>query len=307
MNDKVESAGTAEVIAGLTKQYYEAESLEFTAEDGAKAEVLVLPAGKTAHSIQKYVDENRTQPKRRKGQATFFDLKSLIIHINRFKDINSVLFANNDRDKPSLTVVYDYNEAGTYQDAKPRFGEHSGYYAFPLSDEWNIWQANNKKPMSQYDFAVFIENNLSDIISPQDDITSDKIKEFAELLGGTFASPSRLVALSKGLEINEGNKCKQDVNLSTGEKTLYFTSEHTDAAGAPIKIPNLFMIAIPVFVAGSLYQIAVRLRYRLSGNTATWFYELYRDDKVFEHAFDEAAKNASDATVLTLFVGAPEK
>lgn len=296
----------AQSVADIVKDLHEGQVITF-ADGDTEAEILIVPEGKQVVSIKAYIDEYRAKPDRRKGTAKFYDLKSIINHVKRFKDTDTVFFADNDRTAPSLTAVYDYNKAGKYEDGGQRFGEHRAHYAFPLSDEWKIWHGLNGKRMTQKDFAEFLENRITDIIQVQDDITNPKIKEFAQLLGGEFASPSRLVALSKGMEVNEGLKVKNAVNLATGESTVQYISEHQDAAGAPLKVPNLFMIAIPVFVAGSLYQMAVRLRYRIEVGSIRWFYELYRADKVFEHAFDEACKQASDETAVPLFVGAQEK
>ena len=57
---------------------------------------------------------------------------------------------------------------------------------------------------------------------------------------------------------------QQAVTLATGEITINFAEQHKDGAGAPIRIPNLFLIAVPVFEAGDAYRIPVRLRYRLA-------------------------------------------
>jgi len=64
---------------------------------------------------------------------------------------------------------------------------------------------------------------------------------------------------------------------------------------------------IPVFVAGPLYCMAVRLRYRLRAGAIEWFFELYRSDLVFESAFKEACEEASNSTGVPLFLGSPEK
>jgi hypothetical protein len=66
--------------------------------------------------------------------------------------------------------------------------------------------------------------------------------------------------------------------------------------GSPLKIPNLALIAIPLFLGGVLYRIALRLRYRLDGSKVLWFYQLYRHERVFDFAFRAAAKRAADDT-----------
>lgn len=296
---------TAQVVSKLTKEFYATERLSLSSEGH---DILVLPKGKEIKSIKPFLDEYRAQPERRKGTAALLDLESFIKHVNRFKDKDSALFANNSRTEPSITSVYDYHEAGEYAVAAPRFGQHRGVYKFPLSDEWNTWQkfAGSKNAMSQKDFAAFLENQIADVVPAQDNILNQNIKDLVDLLGGDFASPSTLINLSRGMEVNEGMKVKQNVNLSTGETVLHYTSEHQDASGAPLKVPNFFLIAIPVFVNGDRWQIAVRLRYRIASGSIVWFYDLYRDDKVFETAFEEAVLKTAEKTGVPLFIGTPE-
>ena len=162
--------------------------------------------------------------------------------------------------------------------------------------------------MSQGDFAYFIENNIGSVRHPNDGDTENDsdLSSLAKLLGGVFATPNQLVTLSRGLQVNENARVKSANNLSSGETSLVYETEHTDEHGAPIKVPNLFLITIPVFNSGALYRVAVRLRYRLRGGEISWLYEMYRIDKVFEDAFNEACETVRKETELPLFVGRPE-
>jgi hypothetical protein len=74
----------------------------------------------------------------------------------------------------------------------------------------------------------------------------------------------------------------------------------------PVKVPNLFLIGIPVFEGGPLYRIPVRLRYRLAGGRVTWIVRRYRPEAVFKDAFDEALARIGEATGLPVLRGAPE-
>src|SRR5688572_30182597 len=60
----------------------------------ASIELLVLPKGKEAVSIKRFVDEWATRPDRRRGTARLTTLASFIEHVNRFKDAQSAVFAD---------------------------------------------------------------------------------------------------------------------------------------------------------------------------------------------------------------------
>jgi hypothetical protein len=158
--------------------------------------------------------------------------------------------------------------------------------------------------MSQQDFAAFIEERITDVSSAA---LTERQEEFAALMQGTFATPSELVTLSRGLEINVGGTVKNAVRTSSGEISVVYNQAHTDSTNAPIKVPNLFQIAIPVFYGGAAYRVNAWLRYRVSGGSITWGYQLVRPDIVFKDAFDEIVKRVGDDTASPVIVGTPDK
>lgn len=300
----------AAAVAQIVHEHIKPQVVKITGQKGnTETELLILPKGLQAHAVKPFLDEYRSHPERRQGTATLRNLESLIEHVNRFKDADSVLYALDDMAQPSLQAVLDYHKAGA--DGQPRFGKHRAIYRFPISDEWKAWQDKNATGMSQAEFAEFLEDRITDVIAPPDLVNApldaeDPMAKLASLLGGSFASPTRLMELARGLSIRAQEQVRQATNLSTGEVSIQFTSEHQDEAGQPLKVPNLFLIAIPVFKNGPLYKVAVRLRYRLRTGQITWFYELHRTDKVFEHAFTESCQKAQADTGLPLFFGSPE-
>ncbi len=297
---EAENMGAAAVVADIVKEHIAPRLMQLEDPDGLTAPVLVLPRGLTAHSIAKFVDEYADAPRRRKGVARFVELASFIAHANRFKDVDSAIFAKPD--VPQLVSVLDYHRAGP--EPFPRFGEHRGLYEPPLSDEWKAWTGQDTKVMGQAAFAEWLENHITDVADPS--TAGDTAKALADLIGCSFASPSKLLELSRGLSIRVDSKMQQTVKLATGEASMQFVASHNDETGAPIKVPGAFLVALPVFRGGAPYQLAVRLRYRAAGGSVSWFFEVYRADRVFAHAFQEACDTAAKETGLPLFVGSPE-
>jgi len=218
------------------------------------------------------------------------------------------VFADDNREKPSITAVLDYHRVGAGGD--PRFGKHRSLFGFPLSDEWKAWNDSNATPMSMADFAAFLENRIIDVlyVIPGEDSLPEDVQRLIDTLGGgdTVATPNKLMELARGLQVNESAVVQEAVNLSSGEGMVRFQSEHTDAAGAPLKVPSLFLIGIPVFNNGPLYRIAARLRYRKAGGRLTFWYELWRTDRTFDHAFSEAVERVKIETELPVLIGKPE-
>lgn len=253
-------------------------------------------------------DPFRTKPVRRTGTAKMFTIDSLIDHTNRFKSLDTVVFADQNRDAPSITTVLDYHpESESVQDAM--FGQHRARHDFPLSDEWKAWSAANGQPMGMADFAAFIENRLPDVLYliPGEDELPEDIQRLIDTLGGSdaIATPNKLMELARGLQINEESVVQEAVNLQSGEGIIRFQSRHVDETGAPVRVPSVFLLAIPVFQGGEFYRVAARLRYRKSGGLKFW-YELYRTDRTFDHAFRMAVERVAAETGLPVLYGKPE-
>jgi uncharacterized protein YfdQ (DUF2303 family) len=293
--------GTAAVVADEIKRLAGFEMINTGGV--SRAMLAVVPEGKKVQDLTTILDQYLPKPLRRRGTATLTDAASFIEHVKRFASGQSAVFANPERQKPALTVVFDYHPEG--EDATQADNlTHRGVYAPALSDEWKAWTGNHGKPMSQADFAAFIEDRITDVIVPN--LDDPNIKTFAELVQGRFAEPSDLLALSRGLAINVETSVKNALSLTTGEISVVYDEQHRDGAGAPINIANLFQICIPVFYAGSAYRMAVRLRYRLSGGKIAWSFLLVRPDLVFDDAFRGIVSTVTKETGVPVFLGSPE-
>ncbi|BBK30273.1 uncharacterized protein YfdQ (DUF2303 family) [Stella humosa] len=302
-------AGDVQAALAFAKDHVHAYPLGLQNGSTETAQVVVVPRGLELKSTKPFVDEWRGAPERRAGQATLQDLDSFIALTLRFRDDGSALFADTTPEAPGLTAVFDYHQAGP--EGAARFGRHGAVYPFPLSDEWKAWAEKDEEKMNQAEFAEFLEDRIGDVPPPpvftDESADADRVTQLGRLLGGTFASAQRLLELSRGLKVVENARVKSAVNLSTGEAQIAYESDHRDDAGAPLKVPNLFLIGVPVFRGGALYRVGVRLRYRVVGGSISWLYQLYRADVVLADAVTEACGRAQSQTGLPLYKGLPEK
>lgn len=319
---------TAEGVASLMAQareeaeaYLRVEPITvIEPETGVEALAVVTRDGVKPISPSIF-DGYRTEPRFRRGTATMLSLDSLIAHVNRFGDEDSAVFADDNPRAPKLTAVLDYHRADTLtgdssadeetrQHGDYRHGWHRTEFAFPLSREWEEWNAMSGKRMSMIEFAVFLERHMSDIALAGDDYPED-VERFVQTRGGRdrVADFSTLVALSRGLKIHEDAVVEEAHTLETGEGHIRFTVEHKarNAAGDTVKVPTLFFISIPVFKRGAFYRIAAALNYRKTAEGLIFTFDLYRPDRSFDHAFNEAVARVDAETEAQVFFGAPEK
>lgn len=285
---------------------------------GTKALVSLTAAGALAIPSSVF-DSYRARPLQLRGTATLLSLDSLIEHANRFKDADSVVFANDDRTAPSINAVYDYHEPANdggddrgIADATDiaRHMLHRATFAFPLSDEWKAWMAKDGKAMPMVEFAEFLEERVIDVLHliPGEDEMSEDLQKYIAASGGDggLATPQKLVELSRGLQVHETSVVREANKLSSGEAQLIFKSEHSDENGEPLRVPGLFLIAIPVFRSGAFYRMAARLRYRKTAGGIVFWYDLWRVDRTFDHAFREACERVKVETGLPVLLGKPE-
>jgi hypothetical protein len=286
---------------------YMRPELEFVVVDGA-SEAIPVVIGKDGLDVlpRNSFDSWLDAPRFRAGTAKLTSLDSFIAHVNRYRSDNTVVFANDDRASPSLMAVLDYHGAGS--ETAAAFGRHRSSFAFPLSDEWKAWSGKNAKPMSMTDFAAFLEDHIIDVLNPQGVTLNDEAASFVDALGGEafIANPGRLMDIATSLQVNEASVVAEAVTLASGEGQISFQSEHRDATGNKLSVPRLFILGIPVFRNGERYQVLARLRYRKTPQGLVFFFELWRLDLVFDHAFTQAVEKVQIETGAPVYLGAPE-
>lgn len=266
--------------------------------------VALIPKGMEAVSLKKFTDEYRQKPERRKGVVALDRVNSLIDITNRFKSESSVIFADaaisGNAISASVQTIFNYHPSGKNNEDADN-ADHSAIYKFPTARDFDYWMSLNQKPMEQSTFAAFLEERHLEMR-----VANESEKNIIDGLKPKFADPLEILELSKDLEIYSTETVKNKNKLSSGETELKFTTEHSDADGKPIQIPDFFVIELPIFEGGSAERLIVRLRYRLQNGKINWFYSLYRIDMTLNNAFHTACAEIQEQTGLPLFFGKPE-
>lgn len=292
--------------------------------DQPQIHIAALPSDMTKVDLTPELDKLATklQPWRRTGHAKLSDLASLIAWANRNKGDTSALFAETAA-QPKLTCISDYLGEGapvidpTSRDPKSSHMTHRASYAFPLSPEWKLWNSISNQPLSGAELGEFVEANAKDLLEPTPAILAGKTSETAtdwedamidtaRQLQGRFGQYVNLIQLARNFQINEVSNIAASMNRDTGESSIQFLNEHQQADGAAVQIPNLFMVAIPVFENGAAYRLPLRFRYRKAGSAVKFIFTLHNADLALKNAIDEALYQAQNETGLPLFRGTPE-
>jgi hypothetical protein len=283
------------------------EHLQAVEPDG-EVSLIAVPQGYTLQSTKPFVDAMRELPVRSKGTSEHLSLESLVAHINRFKDEGTVLFADvSNKNAPGLLAVLDYTMPG-----HPRNGDWRASYNFPISEEWLRWgrsfvEAGSSGGITQAQFAELLEERATDLLHP--DSAGEVLKDDMGKVGLALGTPQEMLALSRGLAVSSESKLANAVKLDNGGVKLQWEETSTagdPTTGAPVTVPGGFVIAIPVFDGGEVFQLAVRLRYRKNGPNLVWQLIPRRKNKVFDVAVRDTASKVQLATDVPLFYGRPE-
>jgi uncharacterized protein YfdQ (DUF2303 family) len=313
-------------LAQLMASLGRTEDLIGTPPAPGETSLVSIPEGRKIEDLTPYFHaaQERYRPARRKGTASLRTLQSLIDWTNRFKGPTSVLFANPDPERLSLSCVANYHAqepaASGTETGEPGAShcDHVGRYAFPLSKEWKRWAAVSGKALTKDELCDFIERHASDLIDPTPALLGDgkttkdaaawelRNLEIRDKIMGRFGQLHQLINMGRQFQVHETSDLEIKTDPDTGETRVNFNEEHKDAQGRPLKIANLFLIAIPVFESGDLFRLTLRLSYRKRGGNLTFSLTIYEMQKALDTAFEEAIETARAATELPLFIGSPE-
>lgn len=248
--------------------------------------------------INDKIEALRQRPRAARGTAQVTTLESFCALTNRHKTPHSVIFAHSDLTAPALTAIIDYH--GT--NGTPDNGRHRVNYTFPITNEFAAWRDSDGKPLSQSDFALFLEDHAAEIASP----TADERKMLEPLFRERLAEPNEMLDLSRGLEVNVSSRVKNVVRPATGERQIVFVEEQTNASGERVDVPGAFMVCVPAFVGGDPMRMVVRLRMRVSNGSIIWAYNIWRLDDTLRQRMEQDAKQAENDTSLPVYFGQPE-
>lgn len=242
------------------------------------ATFFVVPEGYKQIEITDAIEKAGLAPFRKRGTARLADVASFLEYVTEQRvDGHTYIYA--DPDKRTLTAVLNGHERDDPEHAG--WGDHRAVYEAELSREFQIWMRNNKKPVEQEEFAIFIEDNIVDVVEPAADM---------------------LLKVALSLEAKTNANFSTARRLDNGQVQFQYTETiEARAAGGSIEVPREFMLGLRVFKNGDAYKVRARLKYRLGGGKLKFWYELDRPENIIEDAFKgyvETVREAGAAPVL---------
>jgi len=208
---------------------------------------------------------------------TVDDRESLTSYANRFSDVRSILIADYDGGKITGHLDWHHNNEAKL---KPQHASHSVTLKLRDSEEYLRWSKMEGEMHSQEDFALFIEENVADVINPDHSV---------------------LLEICRDLEATQGVSFKTGTRLDNGDRTfLYETQTHVKSE---VAVPTEIGLSIPLYNGENPTDIRAKFRFKPTADGLLLGFRWHRVEYQRQATFREMAIIASDDTGLPVVFG----
>lgn len=240
---------------------------------------MVIPEGFKHINITTLVEQADQYPSRKRGTIRVASIDSFkrLVNSQGLRDI-STIYA--DLDARTLTAVF--NDHAT-EDDQAGWRDHRAVFVAELSREFDGWLKKNAIQMEQEAFAVFLEDNIADIVEPSGDV---------------------LMAVALTLQAKTEVAFSSHRRLDNGQIAFGYSEAISATAGGngEIIIPREFALGLRIFKGGDGYKVKARLKYRLNSGKLKFWFELDRVENSIEEAFNAYVAAATE-TGFTVLIG----
>ena len=147
---------------------------------------------------------------------------------------------------------------------------------------------SDRKPMSQAEFATFIEDNSPEIAT----VTS-------------MPTGSDMMTLATTFEATSEKRFKSGVRLQSGGLSIEYVDQEDAGTLARMQMFEKFALGMPIYFNGQPYRIDARLKYRVrDGKLALW-YELIRPEQIIKDAAEMIIQSVREQTGMPTLFGQP--
>jgi uncharacterized protein YfdQ (DUF2303 family) len=233
------------------------------------------------------------RPRAKRGNAALADVPSFVAYVKRHETPGTLIAgdyseqgghfaAQLDHHEPNPVMPPDLADKAKGYASAAGWAEHSARVDLKATPEWERWLKATKEPMSQTEFALFLEENADDVVVP-DNLAEHGIKTTKPL-----PSAAELNSVALTLQVNSDVRFNSAIRLSDGNTELRYSEAVNGTYGTAeqkLAVPDLFCIAVSPFQGAPKFVVQVRLRYRAAGGKAAFALQLVRPHKVVETAW----------------------
>lgn len=255
--------------------------------DGGNLYSVVVPDDGNHVLVDLDLDKYREHPRRKTGTVKLHDAVSFVEYLSKHGLTQSEVWA--DVSRQSLVAVINAHMGTTGDGVEDYAGwsDHRAVLEIRHTDAWRAWVSQDRKWMSQTEFAEHIEDRVIDIQKPS---------------GGEMLEVAQSISAKGGVEFESSKR------LSSGQSELVFKETITAKAGqkGTLEIPNVIDLALVPFEGAPAYKVTARFRYRINGGDLKLCYALDRPEDVIANAFGDIVQAVEEQIKpKPLYRGAP--
>ena len=250
--------------------------LEFKSVLSGHHDIAILPAGSTVVDLEKYFDS----PRKVTESPALILRESFCDYVNRFKQITSVVFGSLSKGVFTGKLDYHYTpEQSGSNHSGPTWSTHNPTLSLKLHTDFKKLLENNDEPMTQMEFAEFIEDLAYRVVSPDQATIIETVTKFEAIRNVSFhSSPNRV----------NGN--------------MIFEYKDELQTSGKVAVPEVIEFSVPVYEASEPQILVAQLRYRLAGSQLSFRYVIQQIDKIKRDAFDSVAEAIRQDTGLPVYI-----
>lgn len=191
--------------------------------------------------------------------TTLLTARGFAQYVNLFKATSTIVFFNRDT---KFVAVLDYHEP-----SKPSWSTHRATFEAKRTREWLLWKSFDNKPMTQVDFAQFLEDNLPDIAAPD---------------------AATIVEAARNMEATKEVTFKSQVNVGNGSvKFTYDEFVNNGTRPDTVDLLNGMTLSLPILEGLDNQAVQVRIRYQIgAGGKLSMRYMLVRAQDAEDEAME---------------------
>lgn len=251
----------------------------------ARRNDMVLDTVTPANRAEVFMPKNVTQ------MPKLQTVQSMIDYVNRFKNPDTVLFANIDNNDVLAVIDYHGKPTGEVIEGRddgtlpaPRLGSHRAALHLPFSQEWQLWNSVSNKLMSHRDFASFIEENAIDVIEP---------------------AGAALLEMCRDLHVINDSSFKSSIRHGDTEKFEYQKNTNATVRG-DVEIPVSITLSIPVYFGEENVHVTAFMRRKIDEGVLSLGVKLSRVESIRQNEFHRIVGDiAGHTNDLTTVYGVP--
>lgn len=215
-----------------------------------------------------------------KSVVTFDERESLIDYLKRYALAGSIIVA--DFDRLAAIAEIDHHEVSADNRAPGAVGamRHTATLQLRPSEEWTRWDEFEGEFHSQDDFALFLEENATDVLDPDS---------------------ATMIEISRDLEAVQNAGFKSSVRLDNGDRAFIYETETTTKN--EVRVPTRFKLSIPLYQGEPPEEIEARLRWRPTGGGIVFKFEWHRVEYVRQAWFRQIVTSIVENSGVPAFYG----